>query len=197
MSFFHLPPRRSENGMPRIAPRRGFTLVELLVVIAIIGILIGLLLPAIQSSRESARRLECSNHIKQFALAIHGYLDTQKHFPSGGYGTPYSPHPDRGIGVSQTGSFFYVLLPYLEDKQLFEMGKGVGSSNTTDPFLLEANKERNSMPQGIFYCPTRRAAMNYPVVRTPLMCAPMTEGSRTDYAANAGEIYAPMDPPSS
>lgn len=191
------PPQRSIKRMPRFASQHGFTLVELLVVIAIIGILIGLLLPAIQASRESARRLECSNHIKQFATAIHGYLDAQKHFPSGGYGTAYSPHPDRGLGDSQTGSFFYVLLPYLENKQLFELGKGVGFSDTTSLVLLDANKERNSMPQGIFYCPTRRAAVNYPVVRTPLLCSSMTVGSRTDYAANAGEMYVPMDPPSS
>ena len=179
-----------------MAPRRGFTLVELLVVIAIIGILIGLLLPAIQASRESARRLECSNHIKQFALAMHSYLDAQKHFPSGGYGTAYSPHPDRGMGVSQTGGFFYVLLPYMEGKQLYVLGKGVGFWNDNDSTLFEANKERNAMPMGIFYCPSRRAPTNYPAVRTPLMCATMEEGSRTDYAANAGEIYVPMDPPS-
>jgi prepilin-type N-terminal cleavage/methylation domain-containing protein len=179
--------------------RSGFTLVELLVVIAIIGVLIAILLPAIQASRESARRLECSNHVKQLALAMHAYLDTQKHFPSGGYGTPYSPHPDRGIGVNQTGSFFYVLLPYLESQQLFEMGKGVDPENSTDPLLLDSNKQRNASPLGLFYCPTRRGVTNYPVLpsRQPLMCSFMIEGARTDYAGNAGEYYSPMDPPSS
>lgn len=187
--------RHTKLRKPRMRP--GFTLVELLVVIAIIGVLIAILLPAIQASRESARRIECSNHVKQLALAMHAYLDTQKHFPSGGYGTPYSPHPDLGIGVSQTGSFFYVLLPYLENQQLFEMGKGVGAQNSTDPLLLDANKLRNASPLGIFYCPTRRAVANYPVLasRQPLMCSFMTEGARTDYAGNAGEYYAPMDPP--
>jgi prepilin-type N-terminal cleavage/methylation domain-containing protein len=178
----------------RNARHQGFTLVELLVVIAIIGILISLTLPAIQASRESARRMECSNHIKQFATAMHLYLEAQKHFPSGGYGTLYSPHPDRGMGANQPGGFFYVLLPYLENKQLFEMGKGVGALNDTSPILLNANKERNSTVQGLYYCPSRRAALNYPVVRMPLMCAPLDEGSRTDYAANAGEVYVPMDP---
>jgi len=113
-----------------------------------------LLLPAIQASRESARRLECSNHIKQFALAMHGYSIPKKHFPSGGYGTAYSPHPEPGMGVSQTGGFFYVLLPYMEGKQLYVMGKGVGYGNDSDPTLFEANKERNAMPLGIFYCPS-------------------------------------------
>ena len=177
----------------RILPR-GFTLVELLVVIAIVGILISLLLPAVQASRESARRLECSNHIKQFATAMHLYLDVQKHFPSGGYGYPYSPHPDRGLEANQPGGFFYVLLPYTENKQLFDLGKGVGAMNDTSPALLDANKLRNSTPHGLYYCPSRRAALNYPVVRTPLLCSPMDVGNRTDYAANAGEVYVPMDP---
>jgi prepilin-type N-terminal cleavage/methylation domain-containing protein len=193
MLAFQIPLRCQEKNM-KYSTRQGFTLVELLVVIAIIGILISLLLPAIQASRESARRLECSNHIKQFATAMHLYLEAQKHFPSGGYGYPYSPHPDRGMGTNQPGGFFYVLLPYLENHQLFDLGKGVGAMNDTSPVLLDANKQRNSTPNALFYCPSRRAALNYPVVRTPLLCSPMDEGNRTDYAANAGEVYVPMDP---
>src|SRR5688572_14976407 len=63
--------------------RAGFTLVELLVVIAIIGILIGLLLPAVQAAREAARRTQCTNNIKQLALAIHGFSDSYKQLPPG------------------------------------------------------------------------------------------------------------------
>ena len=196
MSIFHSPLQRSEKKTLRIDPRRGFTLVELLVVIAIIGTLIGLLLPAIQAAREAARRIECSNHIRQFTMAMHCYIEARKHFPSGGYGTAYSPQPDLGMGVLQPGGFFYVLLPFLENKQLFELGKGVGPFDESSPTLFDANKARNAMPLGLFYCPSRRAAANYPAVRTPLLCAKMNEGCRTDYAANAGEIYVPMDPPS-
>ena len=65
--------------------RRGFTLVELLVVIAIIGILVGLLLPAVQAAREAARRLSCSNNLKQMTLALHNYESTFRSFPPSGF----------------------------------------------------------------------------------------------------------------
>ncbi len=178
--------------------QRGFTLVELLVVIAIMGMLVGLLLPAVQSAREAARRLECTNHLRQFALAIQGHYDSAKHFPSGGYGIGFAPHPDRGIGLQQTGSPFYVLLPWLENKSLFELGKGAGAANSTSPQLLHANKVRLETPLDIFNCPTRRSAINYPVcselphVLKPYLCEKLDEGARIDYAFNGGEFAVTM-----
>jgi prepilin-type N-terminal cleavage/methylation domain-containing protein/prepilin-type processing-associated H-X9-DG protein len=178
-----------------VTAAKGFTLVELLVVIAIIGILVSLLLPAIQAAREAARRTECSNHLKQLSLAMLHYMDAQGHFPSAGYGIGWGPHPDRGMGASQPGGFFYVLLPFLENKQLFELGKGVGAMNSTSTILLKTNKERLSTPLPVMYCPTRRPTENYPVdnnhafVPTPGLCDTLQVGCRNDYAANAGEYY--------
>ena len=92
---------------------RGFTLVELLVVIAIIGILVALLLPAIQAAREAARRSQCSNNIKQLGLAAHNYLSARKDVLPGGI--------FQQSGASYQGeSFFLFLMPYLENQVIFD-----------------------------------------------------------------------------
>lgn len=94
--------------------RRGFTLVELLVVIAIIGILVALLLPAIQAAREAARRSSCSNNLKQMGLALHGYHDSHKAFPSG-VATGTVGGGEQGFGWA------VALLPYMEEHSLYDL----------------------------------------------------------------------------
>lgn len=96
--------------------RRGFTLVELLVVIAIIGILIALLLPAVQAAREASRRSQCTNNLKQIGLALQSYHDQNKSFPYGGLA--------RGWGVS----FYVGLLPFLEQRTTFDKWDMIGNN---------------------------------------------------------------------
>lgn len=96
-------------------PRRGFTLVELLVVIAIIGILIALLLPAVQAAREAARRSQCTNQLKQLALAMHNYHDVHRKFPRNAYGGK-----DRGWNDWERISANVALLPFIEQTPLYE-----------------------------------------------------------------------------
>jgi prepilin-type N-terminal cleavage/methylation domain-containing protein len=177
---------------------RGFTLVELLVVITIIAILIALLLPAVQMAREAARRMHCSNNIKQLALAMHSFHNAQGCLPSAGWGWTWGPHPNRGLGIEQTGGWAYSLLPYLELQSLFEMGAGFGSNTDSDlsnADFLKANAQRLATPLQVMYCPTRRPAIVYPVgggwgVTTHLVSpSTVTAIGHTDYVVNNGDFW--------
>ena len=100
--------------------KSGFTLVELLVVIAIIGILVALLLPAVQAARESARRQQCSNNLKQLALAAINHHEVAGHFPTGGWGWWWVGDPDRGFGKEQPGGWIFNLMPFTEESSRYE-----------------------------------------------------------------------------
>lgn len=110
----------------RIVGKAGFTLVELLVVIAIIGILVGLLLPAVQSAREAARRMQCSNNVKQIALSLHNYESTYQRLPAG---CTYSGTPRGGAGTHSFGhSYIGALLPYIEQSAAYNSMTWIGKS---------------------------------------------------------------------
>jgi prepilin-type N-terminal cleavage/methylation domain-containing protein/prepilin-type processing-associated H-X9-DG protein len=109
--------------MSRRSGRRGFTLVELLVVIAIIGILVGLLLPAVQAAREAARRMQCSNNMKQMGLAIHNHESTFKYIPAAekDIAAALYPTPPNPYGVRATFGTLFHILPYMEQSNLYNL----------------------------------------------------------------------------
>jgi prepilin-type N-terminal cleavage/methylation domain-containing protein/prepilin-type processing-associated H-X9-DG protein len=103
----------------RFHRKRGFTLVELLVVIAIIGVLVGLLLPAVQAAREAARRMQCTNNLKQMSLAMHNHESAMRAFPSGDRAEIFpNPAPTNcpagNCGVARGNNWFLQILPYIE-----------------------------------------------------------------------------------
>jgi prepilin-type N-terminal cleavage/methylation domain-containing protein len=167
---------------------RGFTLVELLVVIAIIGILVALLLPAVQSAREAARRAQCTNQLKQIALAWHLHHDAHKFLPSGGWGYNFMGDPDRGFGDSQTGSWAYSCLPFMEEQAIHQLGAGI--TNLADK--KTALTVLSATPVAGFYCPTRRPAVATPRLYTGNQGYNASHSdllARSDYAANLGPMY--------
>jgi prepilin-type N-terminal cleavage/methylation domain-containing protein/prepilin-type processing-associated H-X9-DG protein len=144
--------------------RRGnaaFTLVELLVVIAIIGVLVALLLPAIQSAREAARRQQCANNLKNIALAAQNHHDVHKTFPTGGWGWFWVGDADRGFGKDQPGGWIYNLLPYLEQNALHSMA-GDGNRDTISATQLAGALQVIMNPIEMVRCPSRRIQNIYP-----------------------------------
>jgi prepilin-type N-terminal cleavage/methylation domain len=135
-----------------LKPRPAFTLVELLVVIAIIGVLVALLLPAVQAAREAARRIQCSNHLKQMGLAVHNHHDINQCFPSGGTvpwaGVLYqAPNYKTLVPTREQGtSWPYQILPFHEKKSVYD----INAYALADRERLEAIR----IPE--YYCPSRR-----------------------------------------
>jgi prepilin-type N-terminal cleavage/methylation domain-containing protein len=148
MEYHHAAGMRSERSSSRACPRslHGFTLVELLVVIAIIATLIGLLLPAVQSAREAARRTQCTNQVRQMMLAMHGVVSSYKIFPTGGV-TPWPDIEDytsngKPLGPGKQGlSWAFQILPYLEEGAVHNLTM---TSQLTDT------------PVNLYFCPSRR-----------------------------------------
>jgi prepilin-type N-terminal cleavage/methylation domain-containing protein len=154
-------PPTNELLNPRSAPskRPGFTLVELLVVITIIAILIALLLPAVQAAREAARRMQCSNNLKQMALAVHDHVHARGVFPTGGAvpwpliedystsGIPWGPDK-QGLGWA------FQILPYVEQEAAYGL-------------CVQAQLEQ--CPVALYFCPSRRPITRYPGTQRVLM----------------------------
>ena len=148
--------------------RLGFTLIELLVVIAIIGVLVGLLLPAIQQVRESARLLHCKNNLKQFGVAMHNYETARKHLPTG-YEYEYSTN-----GNTRGYSWGTLLLPLLEETATFDR---IDFSKPLHDIANTVIRERHLAG---FLCPTDITSFDGYVEMGPVRYA------MASYAANFG-----------
>jgi len=167
-----------------------FTLVELLVVITIIGILISLLLPAVQSAREAARRLQCSNNLKQLSLAAMNHEAANGHFPTGGWGWGWIGDPDRGFAQKQPGGWIYNLLPYMEQQALHDLQ--LGKSTSTSPTRTAAAAQMIGTPLNALSCPTRRPAVvhySWQSTSPPKFTDAVTNVAKSDYAANGGDCF--------
>lgn len=168
------------NRNPRLA-RAGFTLIELLVVIAIIGVLIALLLPAVQMAREAARRARCTNNLKQLGLAIHNYLDAYKRFPFGSQLRPNGNAPGV-IPNFYRWSTLASLLPFVEqdekfsqlnmDLPLYATSTSVSAENTTTVIRVV----------GTYLCPSDQGE---PV--TPVLGFPTIKFAPVNYAFCTGD----------
>lgn len=153
--------------------RGGFTLIELLTVIAIVGVLVGLLLPAVQAARESSRRTQCTNHLRQIGLAFHNHQNQFRHLPSGGWSFDTPPTYTGNlpvVGAEQQAGWAFQILPFIEAAATWRAG----------------SEESIGLPTSLFFCPTRRSAQ---VVTIPDNYSPPLTGgdikhALCDYAAS-------------
>jgi prepilin-type N-terminal cleavage/methylation domain-containing protein/prepilin-type processing-associated H-X9-DG protein len=158
--------------------RRAFTLVELLVVIAIIGILVSLLIPAVQAAREAARTRHCTNNLRQLGLAFQNHHATHGFFPSGGWNWTDAPTYVNGtpaIGADQRAGWGFQILPYIEGTAVWQQGPVVAIAT----------------PNPVFFCPTRRDPQTI-VDETDGYIPPLTGGPTVhalcDYAGSNREL---------
>jgi prepilin-type N-terminal cleavage/methylation domain-containing protein/prepilin-type processing-associated H-X9-DG protein len=152
----------------------GFTLVELLVVIAIIGILVALLLPAIQYAREAARRVQCINNLKQVGLAAIQYENVRRHYAT------------RTESSFRDGSWITSVMPYMEEITLHDRWSQIVKSKSPTPETV--TRDVLATPIATLYCPSRRPAAAYPT-----RMGPGWPAAHTDYAINGGASARPDD----
>jgi prepilin-type N-terminal cleavage/methylation domain-containing protein len=159
--------------MERIGARKvgrpAFTLVELLVVIAIIGILVALLLPAIQAAREAARRTQCISNLKQVALALHNYHDSKKTLPPARYRDKYP-------------TWFALVLPYIEGQNEYALW------NFAKEYYDPLNKAARTQPVAMYFCPSRRQMGSEGIISQQVNKLYPQQGATGDYAGCAGGI---------
>ena len=185
------PPREEGEPMSKNTRKTGLTLVEVLVVIAIIAVLVGLLLPAVQSAREAARRITCQNNVKQLALGLLAHESVKQLVPTNGWGWAWTGESDRGSGRKQPAGWIFNVLPYIERIDLHQMDAGLqGAAREA------AHRDRMGSPLPIVSCPTRRqGVLAYTDGNTFVNAGVPGKCAKSDYAANGGDIMvSPMFP---
>jgi len=175
--------------------RRAFTLIELLVVIAIIGVLVALLLPAVQAAREAARRIQCTNNLKQFGLSLHNYHSANNCFPSSDIFL-VNNKPCSGVGFGnqcQNTPWFILMLPYIEQQTLANaFNYSVGAEGTLQlgfPFAYVVNSTVITTKIASFQCPSdsvQTFSMASLAAATGIGGIPPINLSKGNYAINWG-----------
>jgi prepilin-type N-terminal cleavage/methylation domain-containing protein/prepilin-type processing-associated H-X9-DG protein len=167
------PSRRNGGRATRGTIRSAFTLVELLVVIAIIGILIALLLPAVQAAREASRRGQCANNLKQIGLALQNYGNVNKKLPPGRYGCDGYRGEECAIANTQLQYYcnmsgFVLILPYLEEQQLYNMLSPFDSQRLlTEDSTMQAWKMNQNKLNGLAQRPAVYVCPSSQTLHTP------------------------------
>ncbi len=172
--------------------RAAFTVIELLVVSSIIGMLLALLLPAVQMAREAGRRNTCENNLRNMSTAIANHESAHGRLPSNGWGFQWFGDPHRGSGQNQPGGWIYNILPYVERRDLAVLG-----ASQPDKVKRQLAAKANQTVVGLFYCPTRRGLGLYPfdMAWPPRNADLVAETAKTDYAINAGDVFIPAGGP--
>lgn len=170
--------------------RNGFTLLELVVTMGIIGLLCALILPAVQSAREAARRVSCKSQLRQLAMGFHTHEAAYRRLPANGWGYRWVGVPDRGTDRHQPGGWIYNLLPFCEQDGLRLRGKSEPSFTqmTTLQQLMQFN-----LP--LLRCPSRNGAAVSPALNwaQPWNANPAEDVAKTDYAVNEGDYITDTD----
>ncbi len=157
--------------------------------IAIIGILIGLLLPAVQSAREAARRIECQNHLKNLSLGMLEHEAAKHYLPSAGWGLGWTGDADRGTGIRQPGGWCYSILSYIEQPALAQIGAGLSTTGGTSSPKAIATVRLVTSALPIYHCPSRRPAQLYPNSFPQFNVAIAPAVAKCDYAGCGGDTY--------
>lgn len=171
--------------------RRGFTLIELLVSVAIIAVLLALLLPAVQSVRESARIVQCKNNLRTVALGCIQHEDAQGFFPATGNGWPWGAHADRGFKTpTQGGGWLYNILPYIERATLHQLGAGLTVVSEQQAAIIQ--RVNTAIPA--YNCPTRGSGFvqSGTSFQQPINVGVPRPYARSDYAGNIEGLMTGM-----